>query len=68
MGTKYFPTTKTDKIDLWYLHNPDRTTPYEETFKAINNLYKEGSFRCLGISNYMAWEVAQICELCRANG
>lgn len=59
---------KTDKIDMWYLHGPDRTTPYAETMKAVNDLYKEGYFKRLGISNYMAWEVAQICELCRANG
>jgi aflatoxin B1 aldehyde reductase len=35
--------------------------------KAVNDLYKEGKFKRLGISNYMAWEVAQIQELCRAN-
>jgi aflatoxin B1 aldehyde reductase len=35
--------------------------------KAVNDLYQEGKFSRLGISNYMAWEVAQICELCRAN-
>lgn len=59
---------KTDKLDMWYLHTPDRSTPYDVTMKAVNDLYKEGYFRRLGISNYMAWEVAQICELCRANG
>ena len=57
-----------DKLDMWYLHAPDRTTPFEVTMKAVNDLYKEGYFRRFGISNYMAWEVAQICELCRANG
>lgn len=35
--------------------------------KAVNDLYQEGHFKKLGISNYMAWEVAQICEMCRAN-
>lgn len=49
------------------LFSPDRTTPYAETMKAVNDLYKEGYFKRLGISNYQAWEVAQICELCRAN-
>lgn len=59
---------KADKVDMWYLHGPDRTTPYEVTMKAVNDLYKEGRFERLGISNYMAWEVAQICEMCKANG
>jgi len=59
---------KADKIDMWYLHGPDRTTPYDVTMKAVNDLYKEGKFKRLGISNYQAWEVAQICEMCKANG
>ena len=59
---------KTDKLDMWYLHAPDRTTPFAETFHSVNTLYHEGLFNRLGLSNYQAWEVAQICELCRANG
>lgn len=59
---------KTDKIDMWYLHAPDRTTPYETTLREVNNLHKEGYFRRFGISNYMAWEVAQIWEICDRNG
>lgn len=35
--------------------------------KAVNDLYLEGKFSRLGISNYMSWEVAQIQELCIAN-
>lgn len=36
--------------------------------KAVNDLYHEGKFSRLGISNYMSWEVAQIQELCIAHG
>jgi aflatoxin B1 aldehyde reductase len=59
---------QTDKVDMWYLHAPDHTTPYEETLREVNNLYNEGLFRRFGISNYAAWEVAQICEICIRNG
>lgn len=59
---------KADKIDMWYLHAPDRTTPYEDTLREVNNLYKEGYFKRFGISNYMAWEVAQMVEICDRNG
>lgn len=59
---------QTEKIDMWYLHAPDRATPYEETLEGINELYKAGYFRRFGISNYTAWEVAQICELCARHG
>ena len=41
-------------IDMWYLHGPDRTTPWEVTLKAVNELYKEGKFKRFGISNYMS--------------
>ncbi|KAJ4287546.1 hypothetical protein N0V90_012249 [Kalmusia sp. IMI 367209] len=53
----------TDKIDIFYLHGPDRNTPYEDTLREINALYKEGHFSRFGLSNFMAWEVAQMCEI-----
>ncbi|EPQ51526.1 Aldo/keto reductase [Gloeophyllum trabeum ATCC 11539] len=58
----------TNHIDMFYLHGPDRNTPYEVTLKAVNDLYKEGYFDRFGISNYTSWEVAEIVTLCRANG
>jgi aflatoxin B1 aldehyde reductase len=59
---------KTDSIDLYYLHAPDRTVPLEETLKAVQDLYQEGKFKRWGISNYMSWEVAAICEICERHG
>ncbi|EOD50988.1 Aldo/keto reductase [Neofusicoccum parvum] len=59
---------RADKIDMWYLHGPDRSRPFEETLREVDALHKEGYFRRLGISNYQAWEVAQICEICSRNG
>lgn len=59
---------KCAKLDLWYLHAPDRTTPFEETFKAVDELHKEGLFDRFGISNYMSWEVAYVNEICIKNG
>ncbi|KAJ7464753.1 NADP-dependent oxidoreductase domain-containing protein [Mycena galericulata] len=59
---------KTDKLDIFYLHVPDRSVPYEDTLREINKIYTEGTFERFGLSNYMAWEVAQICEICKRNG
>ena len=59
---------KATKIDMWYLHGPDRKTPLEDTLREVNNLYNEGYFLRFGISNYMSWEVAAICEICDKNG
>ncbi|TBU24880.1 Aldo/keto reductase [Dichomitus squalens] len=58
----------TDSIDMWYLHGPDRTTPYEDTLRAVNELHKEGKFKRFGISNYTSWEVAELVGIARANG
>ncbi|KAI0046810.1 Aldo/keto reductase [Auriscalpium vulgare] len=57
-----------EQLEMWYLHAPDRSTPYEVTLKAVNDLYKEGYFKRFGVSNYMAWEVAEMVYICRANG
>ncbi|KAJ6562326.1 NADP-dependent oxidoreductase domain-containing protein [Mycena capillaripes] len=59
---------KADKVDIYYLHAPDRKVLYEDTLREINKIYIEGSFERLGLSNYPAWEVAQICEICKRNG
>ncbi|KAJ7643367.1 Aldo/keto reductase [Mycena polygramma] len=58
----------TDKLEMWYLHGPDRSVPYEETLKAVDELYKEGRFKRFGVSNYMSWEVAEIVGICKQHG
>ncbi|KAF2643399.1 Aldo/keto reductase [Massarina eburnea CBS 473.64] len=62
-------TLKAEKegVELWYLHAPDRGVPLETTLITVNDLYKEGKFKTWGISNFMAWEVAAICEICDKN-
>ncbi|KAI1363282.1 Aldo/keto reductase [Xylaria arbuscula] len=59
---------KTDKIEMFYLHGPDRKHSYEDTLRAVNDLHKEGYFNRFGVSNYMSWEVAQMCEICERHG
>ncbi|XP_051844341.1 aflatoxin B1 aldehyde reductase member 2-like [Antechinus flavipes] len=56
------------RVDLFYLHMPDHSTPVEETLRACNELYQEGKFVELGLSNFAAWEVAEICTLCKNHG
>ncbi|CEQ42918.1 SPOSA6832_04786 [Sporobolomyces salmonicolor] len=59
---------QTDSVDMWYLHAPDRSVPYEETLAGVDELYKEGKFKRFGLSNYAAWEVAEIVGICEKNG
>lgn len=54
-------------VDLFYLHAPDHGTPVEETLRACHQLHQEGKFVELGLSNYAAWEVAEICTICKNN-
>ena len=58
---------KADKIDLWYLHGPDRKTPFEDTLREIDKLRQEGYFSRFGLSNFQSWEVAKVCEICIKN-
>lgn len=56
------------KVDIMYLHIPDRDTPLEETCEAMNQAYQEGKFKRFGISNYTADEVEQIVAICKNKG
>ncbi|XP_066526384.1 aflatoxin B1 aldehyde reductase member 3 [Hoplias malabaricus] len=54
-------------VDIFYLHAPDHENPVQDTLQACNELYKEGRFKELGLSNYASWEVAEICTICKHN-
>ncbi|WP_338830562.1 aldo/keto reductase [Bradyrhizobium sp. 27S5] len=54
----------TDYIDVYYLHKEDHTTPLDETVRAIGDLIRAGKVRYFGVSNYRAWRVAEICNIC----
>ena len=58
----------TETVDIFYLHAPDRSTPFEDTLKAANELFKEGKFVQLGLSNFAAWEVAEIWNIANERG
>src|SRR6202045_562242 len=54
----------TDYIDIYYLHKEDHSTPLEETVRAMGALIQQGKVRYFGVSNYRAWRVAEICNIC----
>ena len=54
----------TDWVDIYYLHLDDASTPIEETLIAMGEIIAAGKARYFGISNYRAWRIAQIAELC----
>ena len=54
----------TDYIDIYYLHKEDHSTPLQETVRAMGELIRSGKVRYFGVSNYRAWRVAEICNIC----
>lgn len=50
----------TDYLDVYYLHQPDYDVPIEETLEAMDRLIGSGKVRYAAISNYAAWQGAEI--------
>ncbi|KAH0537316.1 hypothetical protein FGG08_005870 [Glutinoglossum americanum] len=59
---------KTDQVDIFYLHAADRSVPFTETLEAVNELHKQGKFAELGLSNFTAFEVAEVVITCKERG
>ncbi len=57
-----------DRIDLFYLHQPDRATPVEETMLVIADLVRRGTIGALGISNFAAWQISALNHVADAIG
>jgi aryl-alcohol dehydrogenase-like predicted oxidoreductase len=50
---------KTDYIDVYMLHRPDRVTPIEETLRALEELIRQGKVLSIACSNLPAWRVVE---------
>ncbi|KAF2484020.1 NADP-dependent oxidoreductase domain-containing protein [Neohortaea acidophila] len=57
----------TDCVDIFYLHAADRSIPFTEPLKKLNELHKKGKFVRLGLSNFTAFEVAEVVMHCKYN-
>ncbi|KAK0647003.1 aflatoxin B1 aldehyde reductase member 3 [Cercophora newfieldiana] len=58
---------KTDQVDVYYIHGPDRRVPFKETLEGINELYKQGAFKRFGLSNFRADEVEEVVRIAKEN-
>ena len=59
---------QTDYIDVYQIHSPDRSTPVEETMRALDDLVRAGKVRYIGCSNYFEWEVVEAQLTARMKG
>lgn len=50
---------KTDRIDLFQLHEWDNKTPLEDTLEGLGTLVEQGKVRYVGCSNFTAWQLAK---------
>ena len=68
MLEKSLAELKTDCVDIFYLHAADRSIPFAETLEELNKMHKEGKFVQLGLSNFTAFEVAEVVVTCTERG
>lgn len=48
----------TDRIDIFFLHRFDPSTPLEESLEALDIEVRRGRILYVGLSNFAAWQVA----------
>jgi aryl-alcohol dehydrogenase-like predicted oxidoreductase len=58
----------TDYIDIYYMHAPDPKTDLEESLETMTGLIRAGKIRYLGVSNYPAWQIADMFAICDKRG
>ena len=58
----------TDCVEIFYLHAADRSVPFAEMLEVVNQFHQERKFVQLGLSNFTAFEVAEVVMTCKANG
>ncbi|KAJ1555733.1 hypothetical protein HK405_013894 [Cladochytrium tenue] len=68
VAAQSFELMKREKVDVYYLHAPDRKTPLKETLSGIDELYRQGRFERFGLSNFLAHEVDEVFRVARENG
>jgi myo-inositol catabolism protein IolS len=54
---KSLETLNTDYVDVYLIHWPDRTVPFDETMRTLDDLVKQGKVRAVGLSNFKLDEI-----------
>jgi aryl-alcohol dehydrogenase-like predicted oxidoreductase len=59
---------RTDRIDLYQVHEWDGQTPLEETLQALDDLVHAGKVRYVGCSNYAGWQLMKALGIAERRG
>lgn len=65
---KSLKALETKKVDIYYLHGPDHSTPLEQQCDAIGKLHSEGKFDRFGVSNISPKTVRAMHDYCKSKG
>jgi len=57
-----------DRIDLYYMHNDDPETPFEESLGAFGELIRDGKVGYVGASNFTAERLAEALDVAEREG
>ena len=58
----------TDYIDFYFVHWPDRDTPFSETMEAMRTLKRQGKIRFACVSNFQKDQILECNDMCEING
>ena len=58
----------TDRIDVYFCHRFDASTPMEETLAALDTLVQQGKILYPAVSNWAAWQIAKALGLSARHG
>jgi aryl-alcohol dehydrogenase-like predicted oxidoreductase len=59
---------RTDYVDIYWAHFPDRMTPAEEIVRAFDDLVRAGKILHGALSNFPAWRVARAATIAELRG
>ena len=59
---------RTDMIDYYWYHEPDRVTPIAETLETLDELVRAGTVRWIGASNFSAEQIEEADAVARDRG
>ncbi len=59
---------RSDVIDVYQMHEPDPSTPVEETLGVLDELVREGKVRWIGSSNFSAAQIEEAERVARERG
>jgi aryl-alcohol dehydrogenase-like predicted oxidoreductase len=59
---------RTDRVEVFYLHQQDPSTPLEESLRALEDLVRAGKILYPALSNHAAWQTQKALDIQDARG